>query len=143
MPENDLLQPRRTIELDPAEIAPPERAAFVELGLASCFSFLRGASDAVDLVLTARALGYDAIGIADVNSMAGVVRLHTEADAPRRNEKQLASPSSTNAARSGGAISPGSSSIVRRGWRRSFSGTLHPTNTRHPTKVATFVLTMF
>ncbi len=79
MPENDLIQPRRTIELDPAQIAPPERAAFVELGIASCFSFLRGASDAVDLVLTARALGYDALGIADANSMAGVVRLHCEA----------------------------------------------------------------
>ena len=83
MPENDLLQPRRTIELDPGEIAPPDRAAFVELGLASCFSFLRGASDAVDLVLTARALGYDAIGIADLNSMAGVVRIHTEAETLR------------------------------------------------------------
>ena len=47
----------------------------------SCFSFLRGASDAVDLVMTARALGYDAIGIADANSMAGVVRLHVEAKA--------------------------------------------------------------
>src|SRR5690606_25939015 len=54
------------------------RAPFVELGLVSCFSFLRGASDAVDLVSTARALGYDAIGIADANSMAGVVRIHTE-----------------------------------------------------------------
>ena len=83
MPENDLLQPRRTIELDSGEVAPPERAAFVELGLASCFSFLRGASDAVDLVLTARALGYDAIGIADVNSMAGVVRIHSEAETLR------------------------------------------------------------
>ncbi|GGD50271.1 DNA polymerase III subunit alpha [Erythrobacter arachoides] len=79
MPENDLLQPRRTIELDPDTIDAPSRAPFVELGLVSCFSFLRGASDAVDLVLTARALGYDAIGIADANSMAGVVRVHTEA----------------------------------------------------------------
>ena len=79
MPETDLLIPRRTIELDPDTVTLPERAPFVELGLASCFSFLRGASDAVDLVLTARALGYDTIGIADVNSMAGVVRIHTEA----------------------------------------------------------------
>ena len=78
MPESDLL-PKRTIELDPDQIDAPPRAAFVELGLVSCFSFLRGASDAVDLVLTARSLGYDAIGIADANSMAGVVRLHTEA----------------------------------------------------------------
>ena len=81
MPEAPLTPERRRIVPDPAEIAPPARAAFVELGLASCFSFLRGASDAVDLVTTARALGYDALGIADVNSMAGVVRLHGEAQA--------------------------------------------------------------
>ncbi|QUL38850.1 error-prone DNA polymerase [Erythrobacter sp. JK5] len=79
MPENDLQIPKRTIELDPDLIEAPPRAPFVELGLVSCFSFLRGASDAVDLAMTARALGYDAIGIADANSMAGVVRIHTEA----------------------------------------------------------------
>jgi error-prone DNA polymerase len=55
------------------------RAPYVELGLASCFSFLRGASDATDLVLTAWSQGYDALGIADLNTMAGVVRLHVEA----------------------------------------------------------------
>ncbi len=70
---------KRRIELDPDLIAPPPRAPFVELGLVSCFSFLRGASDAVDLVMAARSLGYDALGIADANSMAGVVRLHVEA----------------------------------------------------------------
>ncbi len=80
MPENDLLQPRRRVELDPEGIDAPTRAPFVELGIASCFSFLRGASDAVDLVLAARALGYDALGIADVNSLAGVVRVHSEAE---------------------------------------------------------------
>ena len=48
--------------------------------MASNFSFLRGASDAVDLAATARALGYDALGIADVNTLAGVVRLHGEAE---------------------------------------------------------------
>ena len=79
MPENDHQIPKRTIELDPDSIAWPLRSEFVELGLVSCFSFLRGASDAVDLVLRAHALGYDAIGIADANSMAGVVRIHTEA----------------------------------------------------------------
>jgi len=78
MPENDLLIPRRRIELDADPVA-PDPARFVELGIASCFSFLRGASDAVDLVLTARALGYDALGIADANSLAGVVRIHSEA----------------------------------------------------------------
>ena len=57
------------------------RAPFVELGLVTCFSFLRGASDPVDLVLTAHRLGYDAMGVADANSMAGVVRVHGEAKA--------------------------------------------------------------
>ena len=79
MPENDLLIPRRTIELDPDSVTPPQPAPFVELGLLSCFSFLRGASQPPDLVLAARTLGYDAIGIADANSMAGVVRVHSEA----------------------------------------------------------------
>ena len=78
MPEAPLTPARRRAE--PADGA-PLRAPFVELGVMSCFSFLRGASDAVDLATTARALGYDAIGIADVNSMAGVVRLHGEARA--------------------------------------------------------------
>ncbi len=78
MPEGPPTPDRRRITADPATAAPP-RAVYVELGLATCFSFLRGASDAVDLALTAQALGYDALGIADVNSMAGVVRLHGEA----------------------------------------------------------------
>src|SRR5688572_27564134 len=79
MPEAPLTPDKRRIEVDPDLIEEPSRAPFVELGLVSCFSFLRGASDAVDLVQTARALGYDAIGIADANSMAGVVRIHSEA----------------------------------------------------------------
>jgi error-prone DNA polymerase len=79
MPETPLTPDKRRIKVDPDTIAAPPRAAFVELGLMSCFTFLRGASDAVDLVLTARELGYDALGIADANSMAGVVRVHTEA----------------------------------------------------------------
>lgn len=79
MPDAPLTPDKRTLDIDPDAVAAPPRAPFVELGLASCFSFLRGASDAVDLVLTAHALGYDALGIADVNSMAGVVRIHTEA----------------------------------------------------------------
>jgi error-prone DNA polymerase len=79
VPEAPLTPERR--RADNVGLPPPKRASFVELGLVSCFSFLRGASDAVDLVTQARALGYDALGIADANSMAGVVRLHTEARA--------------------------------------------------------------
>jgi error-prone DNA polymerase len=56
MPEAPLTPERRHVE---RALPPPERSAFVELGVTSCFSFLRGASDAVDLVTTARALGYD------------------------------------------------------------------------------------
>jgi len=79
MPEAPLTPPRRHA---PGTHPPPPRSApFVELGLVSCFSFLRGASDAVDLAARARALGYDALGIADANSLAGVVRLHSEARA--------------------------------------------------------------
>jgi error-prone DNA polymerase len=81
MPDAPLTPDKRTLDIDPGTIAAPARAPFVELGLVSCFSFLRGASDAVDLVLAAHALGYDALGIADANSFAGVVRLHTEARA--------------------------------------------------------------
>jgi error-prone DNA polymerase len=47
---------------------------FAELVAASNFSFLRGASHARDLVLTALMLGLNGLGIADRNSVAGVVR---------------------------------------------------------------------
>src|SRR5438105_2189148 len=56
---------------------PVERAAYVELGVTSPFSFLRGASDAIELVLRALELGMDSIGIADRNTLAGVVRMHS------------------------------------------------------------------
>ena len=79
MPEAPLTPDKRRIEIDPDAIDPPPPSAFVELGLVSCFSFLRGSSDAVDLALMARMLGYDALGIADTNTMAGVVRVHCEA----------------------------------------------------------------
>lgn len=80
MPDAPLTPGRRRLKADP-NLAKPARAPFVELGLVSCFSFLRGASEPIDLVETAWALGFDAVGIADANSMAGVVRLHTEARA--------------------------------------------------------------
>ncbi len=58
---------------------PATRSPYVELGVTSPFSFLRGASDAIELVLTALGQGYDAIGIADRNSLAGIVRMHSAA----------------------------------------------------------------
>src|SRR3954471_12383399 len=56
---------------------PVERAPFVELGVTTPFSFLRGASDAIELALRALELGMDSIGIADRNTLAGVVRMHS------------------------------------------------------------------
>ena len=64
----------RTEDMPPP---PVERAPYVELGVTSPFSFLRGASDAIELVLRALELGMDSIGIADRNTLAGVVRMHS------------------------------------------------------------------
>lgn len=47
---------------------------YAELAAASHFSFLRGASAPPDLVLTALLLGHNGLGIADRNTVAGVVR---------------------------------------------------------------------
>ena len=75
MPDSDTPAPRR---LTGAFAANP-RAPFVELGVTTAFSFLRGASHADELDATASLLGYDALGVADLNSLAGVVRLHAAA----------------------------------------------------------------
>ena len=52
---------------------------YAELAAATNFSFLRGASHPEELVARAIALGYPALGIADRNSLAGVVRAHVAA----------------------------------------------------------------
>jgi len=67
----------RRVDMPPP---PTTLSPYVELGVSSPFSFLRGASDAIELVLTALPLGYDAIGIADRNTLAGVVRMHSAAE---------------------------------------------------------------
>ncbi len=54
-------------------------AAFAELGVTSNFSFLRGGSHPDELVQQAAALGLSAVGIADRNTLAGVVRAHVAA----------------------------------------------------------------
>jgi error-prone DNA polymerase len=53
--------------------------SYAELQVASAFSFLRGASQPEELVAAASALGLAAIGITDLNTVAGVVRMHTTA----------------------------------------------------------------
>jgi error-prone DNA polymerase len=50
--------------------------AYAELAVTSNFSFLRGASHPEELVQQAKALGLSGLGIADRNTVAGVVRAH-------------------------------------------------------------------
>ncbi|MEM6987919.1 MAG: PHP domain-containing protein, partial [Pseudomonadota bacterium] len=48
--------------------------SYAELHCHSPFSFLRGASSADELFATAKSLGYSALAITDVCSLAGIVR---------------------------------------------------------------------
>ena len=54
-------------------------SAYAELAVTTNFSFLRGASHPREMVEAADELGCFAIGIADRNSFAGVVRAYDEA----------------------------------------------------------------
>src|SRR5712671_3485660 len=55
---------------------PDPAPRYAELQVTTNFSFLRGAAHPDELVLTAAALGHQAIAITDRNSLAGVVRAH-------------------------------------------------------------------
>jgi error-prone DNA polymerase len=52
---------------------------YTELQVTSNFSFLRGASHPEELVAQAAALGHTAIAITDRNTLAGIVRAHSQA----------------------------------------------------------------
>src|SRR5580698_1088516 len=52
---------------------------YAELDVTTNFSFLRGASHPDELVYRAAELGYTAIAVTDINSIAGVVRAHQAA----------------------------------------------------------------
>ena len=62
---------------------------YAELDVTSNFSFLRGASHPDEMVYRAAELGYRAIAITDVNTLAGVVRAH---DAARQVAQQGHTP---------------------------------------------------
>ncbi|MGQ0741009.1 MAG: error-prone DNA polymerase [Alphaproteobacteria bacterium] len=53
--------------------------SYAELGVTSNFSFLRGGSHPEELIAEAHALGLAAIGIADRNTVVGLVRAHAKA----------------------------------------------------------------
>ncbi len=61
-------------------------SAYAELAVTSNFSFLRGAAHPEELVMQAKALGLCGIGLADRNSVAGVVRAHVAQREWDRNE---------------------------------------------------------
>jgi error-prone DNA polymerase len=63
-------------------------SAYAELAVTTNFSFLRGASDPEELVVQAKHLGLSGIGIADRNSVAGVVRALTQMRAFAEEEKE-------------------------------------------------------
>src|SRR6478736_10027987 len=79
MPETSSFTRKKLVLGDGEVLAPIPPAPFVELGIASPFSFLRGASDAIELVLAALEMGMDSIGVADRDTLAGVVRMHSAA----------------------------------------------------------------
>ena len=53
--------------------------AFFEIGAKTNFSFLEGASKPEEMVVQAACLKLGGLGIADRNSVAGVVRAHAQA----------------------------------------------------------------
>ncbi|MDE2474257.1 MAG: error-prone DNA polymerase, partial [Alphaproteobacteria bacterium] len=62
-------------------------SGYAELAVTSNFSFLRGASHPQELIETAVNYGLTAIGIADRNSLAGVVRAHDALNQMQRERK--------------------------------------------------------
>ncbi|OYX73758.1 MAG: error-prone DNA polymerase [Rhizobiales bacterium 32-66-11] len=76
----DLLTPAFAGRSSP-RTAPPAPPPYVELAATSNFSFLHGASHPEDHVRQAHALGHRGIGLADRNTLAGVVRAHSMARA--------------------------------------------------------------
>ncbi len=60
---------------------------YAEIGVTTNFSFLRGGSHPQDYVHQASLLGLSAIGIADHNTLAGIVRAYSELDSPHLKYK--------------------------------------------------------
>jgi error-prone DNA polymerase len=63
----------------PAPLRGVSPHAYAEMDVTSNFSFLRGASHPAELVYRAAELGYAAIAVTELNSLAGVVRAHQAA----------------------------------------------------------------
>ncbi len=81
-----------TVHRFPAPEKPPAvmaaAAAYAEMAVTSNFSFLRGASHPEELVNQARELGLAGLGIADRNTVSGVVRAYAAANRARETENE-------------------------------------------------------
>ena len=66
---------------------PANISGYAEIGITTNFSFLRGGSDPRAYVQQAGELGIPVIGIADHNTLAGVVRAWKELDNPEITHK--------------------------------------------------------
>ena len=98
--------------------APAPEPAFAELVAATNYSFLRGASHPAEMVAEAIALGMTGIGIADRNSVAGVVRALTglrraEAKKPLKEGWSFHPLNSLSARGSSSTTAPPTSSPIR------------------------------
>ena len=76
MPESPQEKLRPAPEPPPNETFAESSVPYAELDVTTNFSFLRGASHPDELMLAAARMGYRAIGVTDVNSLAGVVRMY-------------------------------------------------------------------
>ncbi len=75
-----------------SEAEPPPAPPFAELGAMTSYSFLHGATCPKDVVRQAVALGMTGIGIADRNTVAGVVRAHAALNDARANAEAEGEP---------------------------------------------------
>ncbi len=64
-------------------------SAFFEIGAKTNFSFLEGASKPEEMVVQAAVLKLGGLGIADRNSVAGVVRAHAQSEAIRKKFERM------------------------------------------------------
>ncbi|MEL6702370.1 MAG: PHP domain-containing protein, partial [Pseudomonadota bacterium] len=76
-PENPPIAFRKPVV--PKAMLVSDTPAYGELQCTTNFSFLRGASHPGELVIAAKAMGLSAVGVADRNTLAGVVRAHAAA----------------------------------------------------------------
>jgi len=72
---------------EPFPHAPVASPGYIEFGVQSNFSFLRGASQPQELVVAACLLGHAGMGLADRNTVAGVVRAWTQSKCIRLSDK--------------------------------------------------------